>query len=205
MRTPHFVCLAFLALSTVVGPRAAAEITKSESFETSAKTSLKIPEPQGAHVFVTIGKEVKDDATPAIFALPDADAYVNVKIVMSDGETWTGKVEIKAKHQTVLRFTQTKKGAAAPSATPAARSTGSLVNTTDKCDWPENIKFVINRDGNKVFTSGMVFPGKEISIPLENGNYFIQMLDTSSTPLGSRTLTVSRDGWKFTSGCVKKD
>lgn len=204
MRKPRYLFLTLFALSTLHGTFAAAEVTKSESFEDSAKTSLKIPDPPGAHVFVTIGKEVRDDSTPTIFALPDADAYVNVKVVMSDGETWTGKVEIKAKHQTVLRLAQTKKGpAAAPSAAPVSRFMGMLVNSTDKCKWPENVKFVVYRDGAQVFTTQLVFPGKEVSLSLESGSYFVKVTDTTNQVLASRPLSASRDGWTFASGCVK--
>jgi hypothetical protein len=203
MRRPHLLFLALVAGVTLCGTFASAEITHTTSFEPSARTSLKIPDPPGAHVFVTVGREVKDDTTPAIFALPDADAYVTVKIVMSDGESWSDKVEIKAKQQTVLRFTQGKKGAPAPSAAAAARFTGRLVNTTDACDWPENVRFVVTRDGKQVFASALVFPGKEVSTVLESGGYFVQILDTSSAVLASRPLNAGRDGWMFPTGCVK--
>jgi hypothetical protein len=209
MRRYLFAILPALALVSVVTLSdnfASAEITRSETFEASAKTSIKIPEPANAHVFVTVGKDVKDDSTPAIFNLPDADAYVTVKVVMADGETWSGKIEIKAKHQTVVRFTQSKKGGPAPSASAAValpKYTGTLSNNTDTCDWPENVKFVVSQNGAQVFTSGLVFPGKQVTTTLEKGSYFVQILDTSGSPLGSKALTAGKDGWSFASGCVK--
>jgi hypothetical protein len=193
---------AVLSLLTLVSGAAFAEISHSESFEPSKKTSLKIAEPPDAHVFVTVGAEVKEDTTPAIFALPNADAYVLVKLVTHDGESWSSKVEIKAGHQTVLHLTQTKKAAAAaPAATP--RFTGRLTNTSDKCDWPENVKFVVTRDGAQVVASQMVFPGKDFPVVLEKGHYAVQILDTSNSPLAGKQFDVGTEGWTFVTGCVK--
>lgn len=190
-----------LAAVCLAGGVAAADISKSESYDVSNKTSLKVLEPPGAHVFVTVGADVKEDTAPAIFSLPDADAYVNVKIVMQDGEAWTGKAEIKAYRQTVLRFTQTKK--AAPPAAPNPRYTGRLVNSSDKCDWPENVKLVITRDGAQVFATQMIFPGKDFPIVLEKGRYAVQILDTSSSLLAAKQFDVGSEGWAFATGCVK--
>jgi hypothetical protein len=189
-----------LSLATVAGV-ASADISKSESYDVSNATSLKILEPAGAHVFVTIGATVKDDTIPAIFSLPDADAYANVKVVMKDGEAWTGKVEIKARRQTVVRFTQTKGAPPPPAANP--RYTGRLVNTSDKCDWPENVRFVVTHDGAQVAATQMVFPGRDFPIVLEKGHYAVQILDTSSSLLAAKQFDVGSEGWAFTSGCVK--
>ena len=51
---------------------------------------------------IEVGTETKEDTLPAIFSLPDADAFVNVKVTAADGDSWSGKVEVKAHKQTVV-------------------------------------------------------------------------------------------------------
>ena len=127
-----------------------------------------------------------------------------VKIVTSDGEKWSGKIEIKARHQTVVRFSAGGARAAGPQRVPGR--SGRLANTSDQCDSPENVRFVVTRDGQQVFASALVFPGKAVSTVLESGSYFVQVLDTSgNTVFLSRALTATRDGWSFATGCVKPD
>ena len=197
-----FGSFAMLAV-TLGGGLASADVSKSESFDVSNRTSLKVLEPPGAHVFVTIGQDVKEDTAPAIFSLPDADAYVNVKVVMQDGESWTGKAEIKAYRQTVLRFTQTKKAPPAATAAPTPKLTGRLVNSSDKCDWPENVKFVLTRDGAAIASTQMIFPGGSFPLALDKGRYAVQILDTSGALLATKAVDVGSEGWSFVTGCVK--
>src|SRR4051812_40455284 len=112
MHFRHTLFIAILFLTALLAPSARAEWTKTESFEASAKTSLKITEPAEARAYVTIGGETKEEALPAVFSLPDADAYITVKIVSADGDSWTGKVEVKAHRQTVVRLGHSPKGPA---------------------------------------------------------------------------------------------
>jgi hypothetical protein len=86
---------------------------------------------------------------------------------------------------------------------PVAKFTGRLVNNTDKCNWPENVKFVLSRNGTQVFATQMVFPGRDQPLVLESGQYAVQVLDTSSTHLASITLNVNKENWTLISGCVK--
>jgi len=91
------------------------------------------------------------------------------------------------------------KGGEAP-----ARFTGRIFNTSDSCSWEENLKFVISRDGAQVFTSQMVFPGKDFGLVLERGRYLVQFFDTSGKFLGQGTLDANHEGWSFKSGCVNQ-
>ena len=88
---------------------------------------------------------------------------------------------------------------------PAARFTGRLLNSSDSCSWEENLKFVVSRNGTQVFTSGMVFPGKEQPLVLDKGTYLVQFFDTSGKHLGQATLDANHEGWAFKSGCVNQD
>jgi len=90
-------------------------------------------------------------------------------------------------------------------AKPVQRYTGRLFNNTDDCDLPENVKFVLSRDGQRVFTANMVFPGKSFELAVEKGRYNVQILDTTDTFLAQRTLDANVEGWTLSSGCVKDD
>jgi hypothetical protein len=93
-------------------------------------------------------------------------------------------------------------GKTATAATP--KFTGRIFNDSngDKCGISENMKFAISQNGRQVFTSQLVFPGKDFSLVLEKGSYLVQLLDTTNTFKGQRQLEVSREGWMFRSGCV---
>ena len=84
MSVRHLFAASALAFAVFFPAWSEASWTKAESFEFSAKTSLKITDPTDAKVFVTIGNETKESTLPAIFPLPDADAYFEVKIVGKD-------------------------------------------------------------------------------------------------------------------------
>jgi hypothetical protein len=99
-------------------------------------------------------------------------------------------------------------GGAAPAPKAPQRFTGRIFNDTngDRCGISENLKFVISRDGQQVYASAsMVFPGKNFAVVLEKGTYLVQLLDTSSSFKGQRTLEVSKEGWNLKSGCVNED
>ncbi|MEZ4444573.1 MAG: hypothetical protein R3B72_36200 [Polyangiaceae bacterium] len=73
----------------------------------SGSTSLKITEPKGFAVEVTVGEEIHKDTIPTIVPLPDADAFVPVLVRAGDGSTWAEKVEVRAKQQTSLVVSHT--------------------------------------------------------------------------------------------------
>ena len=83
------------------------------------------------------------------------------------------------------------------------RFTGRLFNNTDKCDWPENVKFLISRNGQNVFATELVFPGKNFALVLEQGQYLVQILETNGDFLAQKTIDVKTEGWQMVSGCVK--
>lgn len=85
----------------------------------------------------------------------------------------------------------------------ARKFTGRLFNSTDKCDWPENVKFVISHNGQSIFATQLVFPGKNFPLVLEQGQYLVQILETNGDFLAQKTLDANKEGWQLLSGCVK--
>jgi hypothetical protein len=94
---------------------------------------------------------------------------------------------------------------AEPAPAPPARFTGRLFNNSDSCSWAENVKFWISANGQQVFASGLVFPGRDQPLVLARGTYLVQVVDTVGKLLAQGTLNADREGWAFKSGCVNQD
>ena len=199
MKLVRFVAAAFVMSFALP---AHAEWQKTESYEYSAKTSLRIVDPAHAKVFVTLGNETKEESLPAIFNLPDHDAYVPVKIVSADGETWTGKVEVKAHKQTVVHFAH-KAAAKAPEApaAPAHKLIGRLENATNTCRVADRVdKYVIMKDGKVVLETALEPNRAQHNVELEAGTYTVRIF-RAGIFVKSLELAVQKDGWVFRYGC----
>jgi hypothetical protein len=196
-----FLASSILALAVFSPNWSEASWTKAESFEFSAKTSLKITDPSDAHVFVTIGNETKESTLPAIFPLPDADAYIQVKIVGKDGDTWSGKVEVKAHKQTVVKFTHSAAPAPAAAA-PAHKLIGKMENWTHLCSKKERatLKFVAMKDGAAAAEATIEPNRAQSNVELAPGKYSVRIFK-NGTFLQAKELDVTADGWVFTYGC----
>ncbi len=198
MRSPALLAFGFVAASLTLAGPSRADFTKSESFEGSAKTSLKIVEPTGAKAVITINGETKEEALPAIFALPEADAFVSVKIVAADGETWNGKVEIKAHKQTVLKLAQTAKPAAA--AAPAAKVIGKVNNATQTCSnrrARQTLKFTFMKDGKEAISLTVPQHQAMFGVNLEPGSYSVRVFTADGTFMQAVPFEITKDGWLF--------
>lgn len=194
------LCLVLAAVTTFALP-AAAEWTKTETQEYSAKTSLKIVDPVNAKATVTIGSETKEETLPAIFNLPDHDAYVPVKVVAADGDTWTGKIEVKAHKQTVLHLTHTAKAAPAAAAAPAHKLIGRIENATHTCHAADRFdKLVVMKDGKPALELGLGPNRVQNNVELEPGTYTVRLF-RAGIFLKSVELVVQKDGWVFRYGC----
>jgi hypothetical protein len=201
MRLRTLVAACAVAFAVLTPDTSEASWTKTESFEFSGKTSLKITDPTDAHVTVTIGNETKESSLPAIFPLPDQDAYVQVKIVGKDGgDPWTGKIEVKAHKQTVVKFTQT--AAAAAPAGPAHKFIGQMQNMTHLCDYKERatLKFVAMKDGVAAFETTLMANKAQTNIELAPGKYSVRIFKNGNFFL-AKELEVKADGWIFSHGC----
>ncbi len=119
MKLVRILALAFV---TALARPAAAEWTKAETHEFSVKTRVKIVDPSYGKTIVTIGSDTKEKPLPAIFTCPGRGPYVALKIVESDGDTWSGKVEVRA---TSRRWSTSPTHTTAPPSTPAATPTSS--------------------------------------------------------------------------------
>jgi hypothetical protein len=95
-----------------------------------------------------------------------------------------------------------KGGSAKPA--EARRFTGMLVNNTDKCSgtWEENVFFQVVSNGQAIWRSQLVFPGKNTTLALYEGQYLIQILGPASNLLAQRAFDAKTEGWQFASGCV---
>ena len=95
------------------------------------------------------------------------------------------------------------KGGTKPADTAPKKFSGRMFNNTDKCDWPENVFFQLSRNGQVVWKSALVFPGKNSAVVLEEGQYVVSILETNGDFLAQKTLDAKAEGWQLVSGCVK--
>jgi len=95
------VVLGTLLLGSIVGVAIAGGTWSDKmNYRYSKGTSLKVTEPEGFKVTIVGGDGAeKADTVPALFGLPDQDAYVKVTLVAPDGTQWTKKVEVRANQQ----------------------------------------------------------------------------------------------------------
>lgn len=176
----------------------------------SGKTSLKVSEPKGFKVKVVVEGAAKEDSVPAIFALPDVDAFVSVTLTAPDGHAWTDKVEIKAHQQTDL--TMKYEAAPAAAAAPSGRTfLGHVENASGRCAAGEDrldLKAdIITPATGAVAGSFTVTPNKEAEAHVESGVYEVRFF---TRPAGSTSsyifkstqkINIAQDGWLFSWGC----
>jgi hypothetical protein len=88
----------------------------------------------------------------------------------------------------------------------ARRFTGLLVNNSDndKCSdtFAENVFFQVVSNGQAIWKSQLVFPGKNTALALHEGQYVIQILGSASNLIAQRPFDAKAEGWQFNTGCV---
>ncbi len=151
-----FATLALAAPLVVATPAFADDAWKaSTSFTYSGQAAIKIVEPKGMKVLFT-GSDGKpaEDTLPAVISVANQDAFVPVTFVAEDGSKHTEKFEVKRGQTTEVHVVHTAKGAAAaaPTAAPARKVIGHLVNASAACPnsngWNARLDFVGKVDGN---------------------------------------------------------
>jgi hypothetical protein len=179
----------------------------------SGKTSIKITEPKGMSVTVTVGEEVKKDTIPAIITLADEDRFVPVTITAKDGHTWAEKIEVRAKQQTALSVNYT----APPKATPAQKAkkkrryAGTLASAAGKScgkKWRgRDIKLeLIDVDSGDATAAHRFSKDSTASMEIPAGTYDVRAYVKYKGGLSyydTKTATIGKDGWVIGFGCKK--
>jgi hypothetical protein len=112
-------------------------------------------------------------------------------------------VEALGKQLVTAASNEGRDGGNKPADGTPRRFTGVLVNNTDKCNWDENVMFQVVKNGQVVYKTQLVFPGKTSALALEQGSYVIQVLETNGDLLVQRPFEAKAEAWQFASGCVK--
>jgi hypothetical protein len=196
-----------LAVLTFAGV-ALADWSYTTSFKHAAKTTLKVVEPDGFKVKVTIGSDVKEDTIPAVFQLPDGDAFVPVTVVAKDGSTWSQKIEVKDKQQTELKVQSPAGAKPAPGpAGPSRKFIGSASNTTNRCTNPNDrgdLRYDFLLDGTKVREVEVAVNRRIPNIEIAQGSYSVRVFKKRGSDyifVTTSQLDVTKDGWEYSYGC----
>jgi hypothetical protein len=175
----------------------------------SSKTSIKITEPKGFSVAVTIGDDVKKDTIPAIIPLPNEDQYLPVMVTAKDGHSWAEKVEIRAKQQTELSLTYV-----ATKATPAKKGgrkyMGRLANAASSCGkaWKgRDVQFELVGTDSGDELGKWRFPGDGVkSVEIPAGSWDVRAYVKAKGSYhyyDTRTVEVKKDNFNIAIGCQK--
>jgi hypothetical protein len=179
------------------------------NFRQAKATSLKVTEPEGFKVTVTTADGDKVSTVPDVFALPDQDAFVKVTLTSPQGESWSKKIEVRAKQQTELAVAF-KADATAP-AQPAKSRTfvGKFLNGAPGCGKSYNagirLDFLRSSDGQSV-KQQLIDPGKTVDIEVPGGQYDVRVYIAQGQDykyIHTSQWEFSKDGWVLGFGCVK--
>jgi hypothetical protein len=212
MKLRDLSLVAVLAFAVFAPSEGLAAWTQNTTFSHAAATSLKITEPAGFKVTVMVDGKPVEDTAPMVVNLPHADAYLPVTVTAPDGKSWSGKVEVKARQQTLVTFKYTPEAGPAPApGAPVRKFVGKVWNPTDKCGAKDQseIKFEFLAGGQKV---------QEHVVGVGQANNAVEMPEASddvrvyTRPAGGqwnfvKTITpfaVSKDGWVADYGCTPK-
>jgi len=173
-------------------------------------TSLKVTDPDGFKVAITLADgSVKSDTVPALFALPEADAFLKVTITAPDGSSWSKKVEIRAKQQAELAVNF--KEEAKTQEKPASRSfVGKVEHAGHTCGdaWKRSLKIDFLQGGSSNVTlSKEIEWNTYVNLEVPAGRYDVRMFVKNNDVwdfVATAPADVQKDGWKYSFGCTKR-
>jgi hypothetical protein len=202
----------FAILVVALGPISSARAQQWShvvSYRHAASASLKVTEPENFKVTIVAGGETKSDTIPAIFNLANQDAFVPLTVTASDGQTWSVKIEVRARQQTEVKIKYTPAQRAEPAKAGGQKFIGRAANSTHRCSDRRQVgtlrfDFLL---GGANARSVEVPPNRVVNnIELEGGTYSVRVF-IKRTPqdayifVRTGSLAVNRDGWEFSWGC----
>lgn len=218
MLNAHRIIIVLFALFTAFA--AHAEWKHTVSTDWNNKTSLKVVGPDDFTVTIEVAGDERSDTIPAIFVLPNEDAFVRVRVKPNDGgEAFNKKIEIKAQNQTTLTVSYTpdkkdeplakdepKKADEPKAEKPKPRKAyiGQLSNTTDRCsDFSKDARFEFMYDGVKVHEAEVRAGDSMPNVELLEGHYKVRIYedDFGFKFKTTKDLHITADGWTMRHGC----
>jgi hypothetical protein len=176
----------------------------------SNTTSLKVTDPDGFKVTVVMpdGNE-KADTVPALFQLPDQDAYVKVTLTSPDGAQWSKKIEIRSKQQAQLALAFKADAAKPDGGTKARRYTGKILNQGNGCGQTYNnsikAEFLRASDG-QAEKEIKIDVNTYVNVELPGGKYDVRVFVWSGSVWDhvlTSSVDVAKDAWAAGFGCKR--
>lgn len=210
----RFVSLGVLVVATVAWADGGAFTDRPVTYRYSAGgTSLKVTEPEGVKVAVTMADgSVKTGTVPELFQLPEQDAFLKVQLTAADGTQWSKKIEIRAKQQAELAVAYRAPDAPKTQEKPASVTfVGKLEHAGQTCDksWgAKSLKLDLMRSsGGQVVTSKEIEPNTWQNVELASGHWEARMYVKTNDVwdfVATAPLEIGKDGWKYSFGCTAR-
>jgi hypothetical protein len=182
----------------------------AHKYASNAKTTLKVTGADGLKASITLDGAPKEDTIPAIFSLPDHDAFIPITITAADGKKFEQKIEVKAHHQTdlVVKYEGEAKAAAAA---PGRKFLGHAGSFMERCKDVRELKmdFLRNSDGQSA-SSIVLKPQSSQNVELTAGQYDVRLFWRAPGSNGefsfwrTEKLEVTADEWIFAYGCKSR-
>jgi hypothetical protein len=183
----------------------------SHKFAANSKTTLKITGADGLKASVTIDGNAKEDTIPAIFSLPDHDAFIPVTITSADGKVFNQKIEVKAHQQTDLAVKYEGEAKAPAAAAPGRKFLGHAGSFMERCKESRELKMEFLRSSDGQSASSIVLkPQSSQNVELTAGQYDVRLFWRAPGSNGdfsfwrTEKLEVTADEWIFAYGCKSK-
>lgn len=175
------------------------------NYRYSNGTSLKVTDPEGFKVVVSLPDGDKADTVPAMFALPDQDTYVKVTLTAPDGTSWSKKIEVRAKQQAELSV-QFKPDAAAQPAAKGRSYVGKFLNEAGGCghNWKRQIQAQFILGDGTVAKTQVIDPHTYVNLELAAGKYDVRIKIQNGDVWDfvlTGTANIDKDGWNLGFGC----
>lgn len=209
-RSLSIACLTVLSLCAIGGPAAADDHwSENTSVSRSDQSSIRVVEPRGYKVTLTMDGSTKTDTVPVVFVVPPTDAFYALTFVAPNGATWTHKFEAHAYKMTDVRVEHVVD---APTAAPPAAAApvrlyiGSVRSKIKTCRVKTQVRveFVtpagVSAAAMELSSGGL----DQASLPAGTYDVRVFVLDKSAwTYQSTSKVQITGDGWVGTALCDK--
>lgn len=209
-RSIHLACLTALSVCALARSAAADDHwSESTAFTRSDQTAIRVVEPEGYKVTITMDGSSQTDAAPVVFRVPATDAYYALTFVAPNGATWTHKFEAHRYQTTEVHVKHLVDApvAAKPVATaPVRLYIGSVKSKIKTCNVKAQVRVEFVTPAGVSAVALELASGALGQTSLPGGTYDVRVfvMDKNAwTYQSTSKIQINGDGWLGTAMCDK--